>query len=100
MSQMLEQRAPEQQPSEQQGRKNRFAVSREVQTEFVDAVARAMNELAEKIRTGDKPAPVPQQYCPVTGHAYAGPNMTRLLLESMRQGFTDDRWLTVRCVGL
>jgi antirestriction protein ArdC len=96
MSQMLEQRAPEQQFSEQQGRKNRFAVSREVQTEFVDAVARAMSELAEKIRTGDKPVPVPQQYCPVTGHAYAGPNMTRLMLESMRQGYKDDRWLTFK----
>jgi antirestriction protein ArdC len=96
MSQMLEQKTPDQQPSDQQERKNRFAVSREVQAEFVDSVAKTMSELAEKIRAGDKPAPVPQQYCPVTGHAYAGPNMTRLMLESMKQGYTDDRWLTFK----
>jgi antirestriction protein ArdC len=84
------------QTPEQQERKNRFSISREVQAEFVASVAEAMNELAAKVKEGNKPAPVSQQYCPVTGHAYAGPNMTRLMLESMRRGYTEDRWLTFK----
>jgi antirestriction protein ArdC len=82
--------------TEQQERKNRFSISREVQAEFVASVAEAMNELAKKIKAGSKPASVSQQYCPVTGHAYAGPNMTRLMLESMRKGYKDDRWITFK----
>ena len=96
MSQMIEHTASEQQAPEQRERKNRFSISREVQTEFVESVARTMSELAEKVKAGEKPAPAPLPYCPVTGYAYAGANMTRLMLETMKQGYTDDRWTTFK----
>jgi antirestriction protein ArdC len=75
-------------------KKNRFAISREVQSEFVTNVAKAMNGLADKIRGGDVPAPASVPYCPATGFSYAGANQTRLMLETMVRGYNDDRWLT------
>jgi antirestriction protein ArdC len=75
-------------------KKNRFSVSREVQTEFVEKMAKTMLELTETITTGVKPVPVPAPFCPVTGHAYGGASMTRLMLAGMEKAFTDDRWLT------
>jgi antirestriction protein ArdC len=75
-------------------KKNRFSVSREVQTEFVADVAQTILELNEKVPTGVKPAPVSAPFCPVTGHPYGGASLTKLLLISMKEEFTDDRWLT------
>ena len=77
-------------------KKNRFAISREVQTEFVESLAQTINSLADKVKGGMMPAsaPVAAPYCPTTGHAYAGASMTRLMLASMEKGFDDDRWLT------
>jgi hypothetical protein len=45
------------QTPEPQERKNRFAVSREVQAEFVEEVAKTMLTLAEKTQAGEKPFP-------------------------------------------
>jgi antirestriction protein ArdC len=79
---------------EQKEKKNRFAVSREVRTEFVTAVAGVVTELADKLHVGDTPPQVRRPFCPVSGFPYAGANMTRLMLESMKRGYDDDRWLT------
>jgi antirestriction protein ArdC len=79
---------------EQAERKSRFAVSREVQTEFVESIAQTMSDMAEKVQAGMKPTPAPTPFCPATGHQYAGASMTRLMLSSMERGYTDDRWLT------
>jgi antirestriction protein ArdC len=57
-------------------------------------MAEAMSDLSEKFKAGSKPAPAPQPFCPVTGFPYGGASMTRLMLESMKQGYSDDRWVT------
>jgi antirestriction protein ArdC len=91
----MSQQMPEQ--SEQQPeRKSRFAISREVQEEYVTKVAQTINAIVEKVRAGDKPTPVSTPFCPTTGFAYGGASMTRLMLESMDKGFGDDRWMTFK----
>jgi antirestriction protein ArdC len=84
--------APEQQPE----RKNRFSISREEHEEYVTDMANTMNKLADKIGAGDRPAPVSTPFCPTTGFAYGGASMTRLMLESVDKGYTDERWLTFK----
>jgi antirestriction protein ArdC len=79
---------------EQKEKKSRFAVSREVRAEFTAGVAGVVTELAQAFHAGDKPPPVRPPFCPVSGYPYAGANMTRLMLESMKRGYGDDRWLT------
>jgi antirestriction protein ArdC len=81
-------------PAQQQERKNRFSISREVQTEFVASMAETISALTEQLKAGNKPAPAPQPFCPVTGFPYGGASMTRLMLESMKRGYSDDRWVT------
>ena len=80
--------------AEQKEKKNRFAVSREVQTEFVESLAQSINAMTEKIKGGEQLAAVSAPYCPTTGLQYAGASMTRLTLASMEHGYSDDRWLT------
>jgi antirestriction protein ArdC len=83
--------APEQQP-----RKNRFSVSRDAHEEYVGNMAYTMNKLSNTFKTGDKPASVGTPFCPTTGFAYGGASMTRLMLASVENGYTDDRWLTFK----
>jgi antirestriction protein ArdC len=77
-----------------QEKKNRFSVSRQVQSEFVNDLVDTMLKLEDKVRAGEKPSPAQPPFCPVTGHAYGGASMTRLMLESIKKGYKDDRWLT------
>ncbi|MDR2820408.1 MAG: ssDNA-binding domain-containing protein [Desulfovibrio sp.] len=82
------------QTPEPQEKKNRFSVSRQVQSEFVNDLVDTMLKLSDKVQAGEKPMPAQPPFCPVTGHAYGGASMTRLMLESIKQGYKDDRWLT------
>ncbi len=84
--------SPEQQPE----RKNRFSVSREAHEEYVGNMAYTMNRLAEKLPAGKRPTSVGTPFCPTTGFAYGGASMTRLMLASVENGYTDDRWLTFK----
>ncbi len=83
--------APEQQP-----RKNRFSVSRDAHEEYVGNMAYTMTKLSDRITAGKRPASVGTPFCPTTGFAYGGASMTRLMLESIDKGYTDDRWLTFK----
>ncbi len=101
MSQAVAYPQEHQEPTE---RKNRFQISREVQEEFVNGVAQTMLSLAETAGKWQKPwagnAPMGMPYCPMTGREYGGANMVRLMLTSIVNGYNEDRWMTVRCVGL
>ncbi len=83
---------PEQQPE----KKSRFARSREAHEEYVGNMAYTMNKLSDRITAGQRPASVGTPFCPTTGFAYGGASMTRLMLESIDKGYTDDRWLTFK----
>lgn len=82
------------QTPEPQEKKNRFSVSRQVQSEFVNDLVDTMLKLKDKVQAGKKPSPAQPPFCPVTGHAYGGASMTRLMLESIKQGYKDDRWMS------
>ena len=82
--------------TQQTEKKSRFTISREAHEEYVTNVAQTMNAIAGKVRAGDRPSPVSTPFCPMTGFAYGGASATRLMLESMDKGYTDDRWMTFK----
>ena len=81
-------------------KKNRFQISREVQEEFVNSVAENMLALAETAGKWQKPwtadSPMGMPFCATTGREYGGANMVRLMLTSIVNGFSDDRWMTFK----
>lgn len=85
---------------QQNEKKNRFQISREVQEEFVNGIAESMISLGQTAGkwqqgwSGDAPMGMP--FCPVTGREYSGANMVRLLLTSIVKGYADDRWMTFK----
>lgn len=82
----------------QREKKNRFQISREVQEEFVNGIARTMLSLAQTAgewkQAWATDTPLGMPFCPVTGREYSGANMVRLLLTGMEKGYADDRWMT------
>ncbi len=78
-----------------QQKKSRFQLSREVQENFVNDLARSMFSLAEKAEQ-DQPSMGEAPFCPVTGKEYSGANMVRLTLTAMEKGYADNRWLTFK----
>jgi antirestriction protein ArdC len=85
---------PEEQATEQKEKKNRFSISREEHEKYVTDVSQTINTIVDKVRVGDRPFPVSPPFCPATGFAYGGSSMTRLMLESIDKGYSDDRWMT------
>ena len=81
-------------------KKNRFQISREVQEEFVNSVAENMLALAETAGKWQKPwtadSPMGMPFCATTGREYGGANMVKLMLTSIVNGFSDDRWMTFK----
>ena len=81
-------------------KKNRFQISREVQEDFVNSVAENMLALAEKAGKWQKPwtadSPMGMPFCATTGREYGGANMVKLMLTSIVNGFSDDRWMTFK----
>ena len=78
-----------------QQKKSRFQLSREVQENFVNDLARSMFSLAEKAEQ-NQPSMGEAPFCPVTGKEYSGANMVRLTLTAMEKGYADNRWLTFK----
>ncbi len=81
-------------------KKSRFEVSREVQEEFVNGIAETMLTLAEKAGEWQKgwaaDTPLGMPFCVATGREYTGANMVRLLMASMVNDYSDDRWVTFK----
>ena len=81
-------------------KKSRFQISREVQEEFVNGVAANMLALAETAGKWQKPwkgdMPMGMPFCATTGREYGGANMVKLMLTSIVNGYSDDRWMTFK----
>lgn len=78
----------------QEERKSRFQVSREVQEEFVNGIAKTMLTLTNRPQLAS--ASIGTPFCPTTGREYGGPNMLRLMLTALEKGYQDDRWITFK----
>ena len=83
----------------QPGKKSRFQISREVQEEYVNDLADAMLKLAGTAgERKNAAAPLEVPFSAVNSREFGGANVARLMLASMENGYTDNRWITYRQV--
>ncbi|MBQ9407123.1 MAG: hypothetical protein IJU37_10375 [Desulfovibrio sp.] len=71
--------------------RSRIKASQRFKTEMSLEILKSINSISRDAREMDGPTSMP--FSPFTGKEYCGPNMVRLMLAGIENGYTDNRWI-------